>query len=326
MSLKRCGRHLLAVVVTLCATLGSALAADYPTHPIRFMVPWPAGGVADTLARITAQMLAERLGQPVVVENKPGASGNIGMAVAANAPADGYMLVLAPAGNLTINQSLYKNLSFDPVRDFAPVTLIGIVPNVLVTHPSVPAQTVQQLVAYAKANPGKLTFASPGVATGAQLGGELLKAVADIDMLHVPYTGIAPAMNDLLGGRVSMMFLGASSALPQIQAGSLRAIAVASSSRLPTLPSVPTVSESGYPGFEVTSWYGIVVRAGTPADILAKLYGETSALLKRDDVKTRLAQLGVEPGGITPEEFGQLIQSETKKWGEIIQRAHITAE
>jgi tripartite-type tricarboxylate transporter receptor subunit TctC len=325
MSLKRCGRHLLAVVVTLCATLGSALA-DYPTHPIRFMVPWPAGGVADTLARITAQMLAERLGQPVVVENKPGASGNIGMAVAANAPADGYMLVLAPAGNLTINQSLYKNLSFDPVRDFAPVTLIGIVPNVLVTHPSVPAQTVQQLVAYAKANPGKLTFASPGVATGAQLGGELLKAVAEIDMLHVPYTGIAPAMNDLLGGRVSMMFLGASSALPQIQAGSLRAIAVASSSRLPTLPSVPTVSESGYPGFEVTSWYGIVVRAGTPDDILGKLYGETSALLKRDDVKTRLAQLGVEPGGITPEEFGQLIRSETKKWGDIIQRAHITAE
>lgn len=325
MSLKRYGRCLLVVVVAFGASLSPVLA-DYPTHPIRFMVPWPAGGVADTLARITAQMLAERLGQPVVVENKPGASGNIGMAVAANAPADGYMLVLAPTGNLTINQSLYKNLTFDPVRDFAPVTLIGIVPNVLVTHPSVPAQTVQELVAYAKANPGKLTFASPGVATGAQLGGELLKAMAGIDMLHVPYAGIAPAMNDLLGGRVSMMFLGASSALPQIQAGSLRAIAVASPSRLPTLPGVPTVSESGYPGFEVTSWYGIVVRAGTPADIVAKLYAETSAILKQDDIKTRLAQLGVEPGGITPEEFGNMIRSETKKWGEIIQRAHITAE
>jgi tripartite-type tricarboxylate transporter receptor subunit TctC len=316
----------LAVGCALALLAGNATASDYPTRPIKFLVPWPAGGVADTVARVVGEKLSERLGQPVVVENRPGASGNIGMAVAAAAPANGYTLVLTPAGNLTVNQTLYRDLTYDVERDFEPITILATVPNVVVVSRSVPADNLAALVAYARGNPGKLTFASPGQATGAQLGGELLKAEAGIDMLHVAYTGIAPAVNDLLGDRISLMFLGISSALPQIQAGSLRAIAVATPARVATLPDVPTVAESGYPGFDVTSWYGVVVRSGTPPDITSRLYGEISALLKLDDVKDRFAKMGVEPGGIAPDDFSKLIRAETKKWGDIIVRANIKAE
>jgi tripartite-type tricarboxylate transporter receptor subunit TctC len=310
----------------LVAMGSNTRAESWPSHAIKFTVPWPAGGVADSIARVTAEKLSERLGQKLIVENKPGASGNIGMAAVAAAPADGYTLVLTPTGNLTVNQALFKDLAFDTVRDFLPVTVLATVPNVLVVNRTIAAKTVAELVAYAKANPGKLTFASPGQGSGAHLAGELLKADAGIDMLHVPYTGIAPAMNDVVGERVSLMFLGISSALPYIRAGTLRPLAVAALKKSPLLPDVPLVADAGYPGFDVTSWYGVAVRSGTPADIVDRLYRETADVLKLDDVKERFAGMGVEPGGLPPEAFAALVRSETKKWGDIIERAGIKLE
>ena len=304
----------------------NARAEAYPARPIKFIVPWPAGGVADTIARITAEKLSTRLGQNLIVDNRPGASGNIGMAATAAAPADGYTLVLTPTNSLTVNQTLYKNLPFDTARDFLPLTILATVPNVLVVNRTVPANSVAELVAYARANPGKLSFASPGLATGAHLAGELLKVEAGIDMLHVPYTGIAPALNDVVGERVSLMFLGISSALPFIRAGSLRPLAVAALERSPLLPEVPLVADAGYPGFDVTSWYGIALRTGTPADIVDRLYREATEALKLDDVKQRFAGMGVEPGGLPPHDFAELVRSEAKKWGDIVVRANIKLE
>jgi len=304
----------------------NARAEAYPARPIKFIVPWPAGGVADTIARVTAEKLSASLGQNLIVENRPGASGNIGMAAAAAAPADGYTLVLTPTNSLTVNQTLYKNLPFDTARDFLPLTILATVPNVLVVNRTVPANSVAELVAYAKANPGKLSFASPGLATGAHLAGELLKVEAGIDMLHVPYTGIAPALNDVVGERVSLMFLGISSALPFIRATSLRPLAVAALERSPLLPEVPLVAEQGYPGFDVTSWYGIAVRSGTPAEIVDRLYRETADILKLAELKERFAAMGVAPGGLPPKDFAELVRSEAKKWGDIIVRANIKLE
>ncbi len=322
----RLRRALLLSPLALAVPAGAVRAETYPSKPIRFVVPWPAGGVADTVARVVADKLSERLGQRLIVENKPGAAGNIGMAQVAAAPADGYTLVLTPTGNLTVNQSLFKNLQFDTARDFLPLTLLATVPNVLVVGKSLPVKSVTELVAYAKANPGKLSFASPGAGSGAHLAGELLKADAGIDMLHVPYTGIAPAMNDVVGERVSMMFLGISSALPQINAGALKPLAIAALQRSPQLPDVPLVADAGFPGFDVTSWYGIAVRSGTPPEIVDRLYREIAEVLKLPDVKERFAGMGVEPGALSPAAFGDLVRSESRKWGDIIKRADIKIE
>jgi tripartite-type tricarboxylate transporter receptor subunit TctC len=319
-------RTLLLAPLALSLAARAGRAETYPSRPIRFVVPWPAGGVADTVARVVADKLSERLGQRVIVENKPGAAGNIGMAQVAAAPADGYTLVLAPTGNLTVNQSLFKNLQFDTARDFLPLTLLATVPNVLVVGKSLPVKNVTELVAYAKANPGKLTFASPGAGSGAHLAGELLKAEAGIDLLHVPYSGIAPAMNDVVGERVSMMFLGISSALPQIHAGTLRPLAIAALQRSPQLPDVPLVADAGFPGFDVTSWYGIALHTGTPPEIVDRLYRETADVLKGEDVKKRFVEMGVEPGALSPAAFADLVQTENRKWGDIIHRADIKIE
>jgi tripartite-type tricarboxylate transporter receptor subunit TctC len=258
-----------------------------------------------------------------VVENKVGASGNIGMAEGARAAADGYTLVLAPTGNLTVNPTLFPKLPFDTHRDLAPVTLLAQSPNVLVVHPSVPAKTLSELIAYAKANPGKLNFASPGDGSGAHLAGELLNIDAGIKAVHVPYKGIAPAVNDLLGGNVQMMFAGISTILQHVKSGKLVAIAIASPKRNPQLPDVPTVAESGLPGFDVTSWYGIVTRAGTPPEIIRKLQRDMAEALQAEDVKARLASLGLEPVGNTPEQFDALIKAESRKWNDIMRKANI---
>jgi tripartite-type tricarboxylate transporter receptor subunit TctC len=319
-------RTLLLAPLALPLAARAGWAETYPSRPIRFVVPWPAGGVADTVARVVADKLSERIGQRLIVENKPGAAGNIGMAQVAAAPADGYTLVLAPTGNLTVNQSLFRNLQFDTARDFLPLTLLATVPNVLVVGKSLPVKNVAELVAYAKANPGKLTFASPGAGSGAHLAGELLKAEAGIDLLHVPYNGIAPAMNDVVGERVSMMFLGISSALPQIHAGTLKPLAIAALQRSPQLPDVPLVADAGFPGFDVTSWYGIAVRTGTPPEIVDRLYRETAEVLKLEDVKRRFVEMGVEPGALSPAAFGDLVRAESRKWGDIIRRADIRIE
>jgi tripartite-type tricarboxylate transporter receptor subunit TctC len=299
-----------------------AHSQPYPSKPVRIIVPFAAGGVADLLPRIVGQKLSEKWGEPVIVENKAGASGNIGMAEGARAPADGYTLVLAPTGNLTVNPFLFK-LPFDTAKDFTPITVLAASPNVLVVHPSVPARNFRELVAYAKSNPGKLNFASPGEGSGAHLAGELLNIEAGIDAQHVPYKGIAPAVNDLLGGQVQMMFAGISTVLQHVKSGKLVAIAIASPRRSAQLPDVPTVAESGLAGFDVTSWYGLVVRTGTPPEIVHKIHRDAAEALASDDVKAKLAGLGLEPIGNSPEVFGRMIEAESVKWSGIVRKANI---
>ena len=317
-------RLITALLQALLVAALPAFAQDpYPSRPVRIVVPYPAGGVADLLPRTVGAKLSEKWKQPVVVENKPGASGNIGMAEGARAEADGYTLVLAPTGNLTVNQFLFRELPFDVAKDFTPVTVLATSPNVLVVHPSVPVKTFKELIAYAKANPGKLNFSSPGSGSGAHLAGELLNVEAGIKSVHVPYKGMAPAVSDLVGGQVQMMFAGISTALPHIRAGRLVPLAIASPQRSAQLPDVPTVAESGFPGFDVTSWYGIVVRAGTPPAVVKKLHADMAEALAAPDVKEKLAGLGLDPLGNSPEEFARLIAAESRKWSEIVRKADI---
>lgn len=317
----------IVLFVLSLATAFAVMAQDaYPSRNVVIVVPYPAGGVADLLPRLVAEKLTRKWGKTVLVENRAGASGNIGMAYVAQQPADGYTFALAPAGNLTVNPTLFKDLPFDTEKDFTPVTLLANVPNVLVVHPAVPAKTFQELVAYAKANPHKLNFASPGAGSGAHLAGELLKLDAGLDIVHVPYKGLAPAVTDLLGGQVQMMFAGVSTVLQAVKAGKLRALAVAGPHRLDALPGVPTVAESGYPGFDVTSWYGIVAKAGTPPGIIHKVQADMAEALKQPDIMRKLADQGLEPVGDTPQQFGALIHAESGKWGDIVKKANIQAQ
>ena len=304
-----------------------AVAADnYPAKPIRLIVPFPPGGPADALARLVSEKMATNLGTAIVVANRPGAGGNIGMEVGAKAAPDGYTLVLAPTGNLTVNPSLYRSIPYDVGRDFAPITVLATVPNILVVHPSVPAKTVTELVQYARAHPGELNFSSPGNGSGAHLAGELLKSMAAVDMTHVPFNGVAPAVAAVLGGQVQAMFASAPSVLQQVKAGKLRALGVASLARIAAAPDLPTLAESGFPGFDVTSWYGIVAPAGTPGQVIDRLHSEIVKALNDPDVREKLAGLGAEPVGNTPAEFAATIRSETTKWGKIVKDAKITAE
>ena len=321
--MKRLLLQIAALASALTVPVAGLAQESYPAKPVRIIVPYAAGGVADALPRIVGEKLAAKWKQPVIVDNKPGASGNIGMEEGARSEPDGYTLLLAAAGNMTVNPILFSNLRFDTYKDLAPVTLLAASPNVLVVHPSVPVKTVKQLIAYAKQNPGKLNFASPGDGSGAHLAGELLNIEADIKTVHIPYKGIAPAVNDLLGGSVQMMFAGISTVLPHIKAGKLVAIAIASPRRSAQLPEVPTVAEDGLPGFDVTSWYGIVVRAGTPAPIVQKLQRDIAEALRADDVATKLTGLGLEGVGNTPEAFDSMIKTESRKWTEIVRKANI---
>ncbi len=312
-----------AALAALFFSLAAFAQGNFPSRPVHIIVPFPAGGVADLLPRMIGEKLSVKWGQAVIVENKAGASGNIGMAEVARAAPDGYTLALAPAGNLTVNPLLFTNLPFDTHKAFAPVTDLAASPNVLAVNPAVPAKTFPELIAYAKAHPGKLNFASPGDGSGAHLAGELLKLDAGINMVHIPYKGLAPAVNDLLAGNVQMMFAGISTVLPHIKAGRLRPLAIASLERSPQLPDVPTVAESGYPGFEVTSWYGIVAPAGTPQALIDKIRHDMVEALHAPDVQARLSSLGLEPIGDTPQHFAATIQAETRKWDDIVKRAHI---
>jgi tripartite-type tricarboxylate transporter receptor subunit TctC len=314
----------IVAALAMMGNIASAVAADaYPNRPVRIIVPFGPAGVADSLPRLVGQKLSEQWGVPVVIENRAGASGNIGMEVAARSTPDGYTMVLGASGNLTVNPVLYPKLPFDTYKDLTPITVLATSPNVLVVNNSLPVHTFQELIAYAKANPGKLNFSSPGAGTGAHLAGELLNLSAGIDATHVPYNAMASAVNDVISGQVQMMFAGVSTVVQYIQTGRLRALAVATPQRLAVLPNVPTVIESGYPGFDVTSWYGLEVPAGTPDAIVQKLYRDISAVLKQDDIKAKFATMGVYPVGNTPAEFSQMIQVESKKWKDIVHRAHI---
>jgi tripartite-type tricarboxylate transporter receptor subunit TctC len=307
----------LALIAMAC---GAQAQQAYPSKPVRVISPAPAGGNADAVARTIAERLSAALGQPFVVENKPGAAGNIGTEMAASAPADGYTLVEIITAN-TINATLYPSLSFDLSRDFVPVGLAATLPLILVVHPSVPASSVAELIAYAKKNPGKLNYASAGSGTGGHVAGELFKTMAGLDVQHVPYKGATPAVTDLIGGRVDFFFDGMPSALPHVQTGRLKVLAITTKTRSPTIPNVPTVAEAGLPGFEVSLWLGFMAPAGTPMDIVNRLNKEINDAVASASVRERFARLGLEPLTATPQEFGALIRSETAKWAEMIKRS-----
>ena len=294
---------------------------NYPEKPIRMVVGFPPGGTQDTVARLLGQKFAEGLGKPVVIENVTGAAGNIAADRLAKATADGYTLGLMGEG-IVINPSLYQ-LAVDPVKNFAPVSQVTAQPNMLVVNNAVPAKNVKELVALAKAQPGELTFASGGSGTTVHMTGELLKSVAGIDIRHIPYKGVGTAIPDLLGGRITMMFSPIGIALPMVREGKLRALAVTSLRRSSAAPELPTIAESGYPGFEVTLWYGLLAPAGTPAAIVRKLHLETVKALALPDLRAKLSSLGVEGIGNSPDEFAAVIKSGIPKWAKVIKDAGI---
>jgi tripartite-type tricarboxylate transporter receptor subunit TctC len=317
-------RLLPAVLAALLPAL--AAAQGYPSRPVHIVNPFTAGGPVDLLARAVGQKLNEAWGQPVIVDTRAGAAGNIGIEYVARAPADGYTLLVMPTGNAVVNPHLYAKLPYDTFRDFAPVTLLATVENALVVNPSVAAKSVPELVALARANPGKLTFASPGVGSQAHIAGEMLKSMAGVDMVHVPYKGMAPAMNDLLGGQVSFMFLSMSSALKQVETGKLRALGVASLKRAPAAPALPTIAEQGFAGFEAVSWYALMAPAGTPADVVDRIAAESARALRDPAVRERLVGLGADPVGNSPAELAGMLKRENARWGDFIRKAGIRAE
>ena len=320
--LTRAGFALFACSVAYAAVAQST----YPTKPVRIVVPFPPGGPADALARIIGDKLSQPLGQPFVVENKPGAGGNIGMEQGAKAPPDGYTLTLAAAGNLTIAPSLYSKLPYDPAKDYAPITVLATVPNILITAPTVPAKTLRDLITLAKARPGTLNFASPGNGSGAHLAGELFKSTAGIDIVHVPFNGVGPAMTAVLAGDVQLFFAQSSAALQYINTGKVTALGVASPKRMIAAPELPTLAEAGLPNFEVTSWYGLVAPAGTPSAIVERLNSEIVKALASTDVREKLAGLGAEPVGNSPSEFAAMQKSEAARWARLAKEANLRAD
>jgi tripartite-type tricarboxylate transporter receptor subunit TctC len=317
---------LTAVITAIAAPFTFAQgAANYPTKPVRLVVPFPAGGTTDILARAVAQKLSAAWGRQMIVDNRPGAGGNIGSDLVAKSAPDGYTLLMGTVGTHAINPSLYKNMPYDHVKDFAPVILVAGVPNVLVVNPSLPVHSVPELIAYAKANPGKLNFASSGNGTSIHLSGELFKAMTGVEMTHVPYKGSAPALTDLIGGQVQLMFDNLPSSLPFIKAGKLRALAVTSGARAAALPNLPTLAESGLPGFEASSWFGVLAPAGTPRDIVAKLNGAIAGWLASPEAKEKLLAQGAIAAGGAPDDFARHIGAETSKWAKVVKAsgAHI---
>ena len=318
----------LAMLATGALALApfAAQAQAFPSKALTIVVPFSAGGTTDILARVVGQFMSKDLGQPVVIDNRPGAGGNIGAQMVARAAPDGYTLLMGTVGTHAINQSLYKKLAFDPIKDFAPVTRVALVPNLLVAHPSQPFKTVKELVAYAKANPGKVTFASSGSGSSIHLSGEMFQQLAGVEMQHVPYKGSAPALTDLLGGQTAIMFDNMPSVIGHVRAGKLRPIAVTTPTRSPALPDVPTIAESGVPGYSATSWSGILAPAATPAPVIAKLNASILKALADPEVKKKLAEQGAEPHGEKPEQFAEFIRSETAKWGQTVKVSGATAD
>ena len=308
-------RHGSAILLLLLAL--PVTAQTYPARPIRFVVPFPPGAATDALARIIGQELAKGLGQPVVVDNRSGAGGTIGTDVVAKAPADGHTLLMASTAH-AINASLHARLAFDPVRDFAPVTLVAFLPNVLVAHPGVPVTGIRDLIALARSRPGQLGYASGGNGSAAHLAMELLKTSAGIDVLHVPYKGGGQAMNDVLGGQIALLFTSVYSAQPQVKAGRLRALGVASARRTPLAPDLPTIAESGVAGYEVVAWYGVMVPAGTPALVVARLHAEITRGLGSPDSTERFAGQGAELVLDGPPGFAVHVRSEVAKWAKVV--------
>lgn len=301
----------------------SAAAQNYPSKPIRVVVVSTPGGSVDTMARTVSPKLAEKWGQQVIVDNRPGAGGAIAAEIVAKAPPDGYTLIMGTVASFATNVSLRKKLPYDPVKDFAPITLVATQNLMLLVHPSVPAKTVKELVALAKKRPGALSFASAGNGTGGHLSGELFKMLAGIDMLHIPYKGVAPAIIDVVSGQVTMTFASILSSLPQVKAGKLRPLAVTGGQRSPAAPQLPTMVEAGVKGYESATWYGLLAPAATPLEIVAKLNAEVVNILKSPEMHDRLSKEGADPVGNTSAEFSKFIQTEIDKWRKVIQAAGI---
>jgi tripartite-type tricarboxylate transporter receptor subunit TctC len=316
----------MALPLTMAAHAQPTSPAPYPTKPIRLVVPFTPGGSTDILARAVAQELTKAWGQAVMVDNVPGAGGAIGAEKVAKAAPDGYTLLMGHIGTLAVNPSLYPNLPYDPIKSFAPVAWVARVPNVLVVHPSVKATNVKELVALAKASPGRLNYGSGGNGSAANLATEYFKLQTGTSLLHIPYRGTAPAVTDLMGGQIQLLFTGAPAVLGQVKNGQLRALAVSSPTRLAALPDLPTVAESGYAGFEADQWYGVVAPAGTPRDVVAKLNAQINQALNAPDMKTRLNNEGAIATPATPEAFGQLIARELARWKPVLQSGRVKAD
>jgi len=317
-------KRLLAALLLL-ASLGALAQEPYPSKPVRLILPFPPGGGTDLLGRLIADRLAASVGQPVVTENRGGAGGNVGAEAAARSAPDGYTIVLV-APSLAISPTLYAKLNYDPIKDFAPIALVAQVPNVMVTHPSVPARTLAEFIAYARANPGKHNFGSGGLGTSNHLAGELFNLRTGAGLIHVPYKGVNLAMNGVLAGEVHLVFLGVPVPAPHIKAGRLRGLAILGRERSPLIPDVPTAAEAGLADFDVTTWYGVLAPAGTPRPIIQRLNAELTKMMQAADVKERLATMGTDPLTSTPEQFDAYIKQEIAKWGEVIRKAGLHAE
>jgi len=313
------GKWMAAVALALASTVVTAQA--WPSKPIKYIVPFAPGGTTDILARTVGEKLSVALGQPVIIENKPGAGGGVGAEFVAKAAPDGYTIMGGTISTHAINASLYKNLPYDPIKDFVPIVLLARVPNLLVVNVDIPAKSVPELIALLKANPGKYSFASSGNGTSQHLSGELFKSMSGTEMQHIPYKGSPPALQDVVGGQVTMTFDNITTAWTLAKAGKLRALAVTTASRSAVAPDVPTLAESGLAGFEVSSWQGVFAPAGTPPDIVRRLNAEIVKILNTPDVKEKLVSLGLDVGGNTPEEFLVMVKAEVVKWADVVKKS-----
>ncbi|MDT0139049.1 tripartite tricarboxylate transporter substrate binding protein [Acidovorax sp. PRC11] len=312
----------VAAAAFLPATAHAQSEGPWPAKPIRWVVPFPPGGAMDVIARTLGERAGRALGQPFVIENRPGAGGNIGADAVAKSPADGYTIMITSIGMAT-NKALYAKLSYDPVKDFAPISLLAVVPNVLVVNANSPDKTVADVIAHAKREPGKLTYASAGNGTSIHLAGEVFASMAGLNLLHVPYKGSGPAVTDMLGGQVDLMFDSITSAVPHIQAGKLRALGVTSAKRSAALPNVSTIAEAGVPGYEVSPWFAVFAPAGTPAPIVQKINAALLDAMKQPDTKARFDAIGAEPIGSTPAQLATHLDKEMARWGKLIKERNI---
>ena len=311
-------RRTLLLAAALAALPMAASAQGYPSKPIRFVVPYPPGGPLDTIARLLGQKVSEGVKQPVIVENKPGAGGNIGADFVAKSLADGHTILMGAVATHAINPTLYARIPYDPVRDFAPITQVASTPNVLVVNPSLPVSSVAELITHAKANPGKLNFGSGSTGSAGHLAGELFNSLAGVQMAHIPYKGAAPAMQDLIGGQIHLMFDNLASSLAQVRAGRVKALAVTTAKRSSLAPELPTVAESGLAGFDISTWFGIFAPAGTPREAITRLHTEFTRALAAPDVREKMLNMGAEPVGNSPAEFAAFIRAEAEKYARVI--------